>query len=444
MDASDTSALLEELRSRTDNLFVLLRCARVLGESAAAAIEKTATEVERRLARDERAVLVLGEEADRRALFDSILGERVLASAQRESRTTVRLRSRPVIDYEATLRGEVVERFQQSLPRREEAFAKAITRAERDLAAAHEAEATAAALEAEQRAATTLVVKMKNRRNWLLVAWGWLLAWIRGSLSLTRGAATLPGGSARDEPARDTPARVAKATAHRATLEAERRLYGAQRRDSFFAALRALTDDLSRGGEVLELTIDFPSLDLPPGITLVSAPDIVSYEGIDGCLLVTDGAAGTRERFAAPLEALGATVSRSIAPTAPTRDLRRVLAEESGALPPSLQGKRRSLSRARASRARSTMRRAQKRFATRGSRHSRRNAWPIRPNSAPTRWREWKKRSTTARVRYFVPRSSTFLPGSSRSKQRGETLSSPAPIGKQSKPAFSPSATLPR
>jgi hypothetical protein len=322
VDARDTSTLLAEVGARTRDLFALLRSARELGKDAIAAIEQTAAEVEQRLTRSEHAILVVGESKDRCSLLDAILGERVLLSAQREAKRTTTLRSRPVLDYEAKLRGGIVERFRQSVPEREEAFAKAIARAARDRAAAEEeAQALSVELNAAQRRATTILIERKTYGDRLLALWAWLVAWFRGAFPAAMGSAALPAAPTLEARARVAAEKIAKASAHEATLEADRARYAVERRNSFFAALRALTDDLSRGGEVIELTIDVPSLDLPAGIVLVSAPELRVYDGIDGCLFVTDGARETRERFSAPLDVLGATASRSVAPGAPASDV---------------------------------------------------------------------------------------------------------------------------
>ncbi len=363
---TEASALLEELKGRARDLFALLRSAPELaGGAAAMAIEKTAAEVADRLAREERTVLVLGGSADRRAVFDALLGEAALGPAQREPKTTTRLRSRPVMDYEAKLRGDAVERFQQSVPERDEAFAKAIARADRDRAVAEEeAGAIASAIEAEQRRAKTLMLEPRTYERYarskdrLVAIWTWLLAWIHtlfspasraagaghapGALpslsspqSLTSGAGSADAASddSLESRARDAAARIARATDHRATLEADRERYVTERRKSFFAALRTLADDLSRGGEVAELTIDVPSPHLPAGITLLLAPELRAYEGIDGCLVVTDGAGPARPEHRRALDALGATGTRTVAPGASVGDLRRAIAELRRAAP---------------------------------------------------------------------------------------------------------------
>ena len=226
-----------------------------------------------------------------------------------------------------------MERFHESVPEREDAFAKAISRAVRDRAEAEEeARTLAAESDAEQRHAKTGAIRTKASARWFLALWAWLIAWISRSFSHTPAA--LPAGPPTLEArAREAAARLEKATAHLAALEADRERYALERRTSFFAALRKLTDDFARGGEVVELVIDVPSRDLPVGIVVVSAPEIRSYDGIDGCLLVTDGAAGARARFAAPLDALGAIASRSIAPEAPASEVGRAIAGMRSAAP---------------------------------------------------------------------------------------------------------------
>ncbi len=345
VDPSDASSLLADLRTRTRELFTLLRSAGELGKDATGAFEKAAREIEERLAREEHRVLILGEAAHRRAFVDALLGEPVLAAVQREAKATMCLRWRAVADYEAKLRGGIVERFQESVPEREEAFAKAIARAERDwVAAEEEARVLAAEIEAEERSAKTILIETTTFAERLLALWARFVAWLFGSFS--RGALPIASSGARagsssgtssgappEEPpslrarAHEAADRAAKATARQATLEGERALYAVERRKSFFAALRALTDDLSRGGEVTELTIDVPSSDLPSGITLVSASELRAYDDVEGCLFVTDGAPGTRDRFAAPLATFAPIATRSVAPGARGSDVRRAIGE---------------------------------------------------------------------------------------------------------------------
>jgi hypothetical protein len=346
VDASATPTPLEELKERTTDLFSVLRSAQVLGGDAAAVIERLASEVETRLGRDERTILVVGESADRRAIFDALLGEPALARAQREPTTMTRLRFGATFDYEAKLQGGATERFQHSVPEREDAFARAIARAERDRATAEE-EAREIAVEAEERRADTLQMEAKTTARQIAMLWSWLLAWLFGLFNrdarperLSLGAATLEGR------AQDAAARIAKATEHRQKLEVDRASYAAERRRSFFAALRALADDLARGGEVTELLIVFPSSALPSGTTLAIAPDLRSYGTIDGCLLVTAGGRPPPPQFVGAVEALGELAARSIAPGASASEIRRVIEGLRRAIPVAVSEKALALARA--------------------------------------------------------------------------------------------------
>jgi hypothetical protein len=333
----DPSTQIDEIRSRTRELFALLRSARDLGEDPDSAVERAAAEVERRLSAGERTIALRGERNARQALLDAIVGARVFASVKREPATRLRLRAGPVIDYEAKLRGGGVERFQRSVPEREDTFAKAIARAERALAAAEEEQARAVAseLEATQRHAPTLV--LGTRRWWapLLAAWVWLVSFLRGARSVTP-AATLAVAAVRsdagvnDAGVKDAAARVAAAAAHAASLRTDRDRYGLQRRESFFGSLRELSDALSRGGEVVELTIDIPTDVLPASVALLSAPEIGPEDGVDGCLLVTDLAGRSPAPFPG---ALGVIASRVVSPEAPAGDVRRALDEVLRAAP---------------------------------------------------------------------------------------------------------------
>ena len=240
----------------------------------------------------------------------------------------MRLRSRAAMDYEARLRSGGIERFHESVPERHEAFAKAIARAERArVLAEDEARTTAAELGPRGGSVVARPFQKESARA-LLAAWKWLVAWLYVLFSRAATPAALPERpSALETRARDAALQLPKATAHRATLEAERDRYIVERRRSFFAAIRGFADDLSRGGELLELTIDVPSTDIPSGIVLVSAPEIPSYDGIDGCIVVTADAHTARTRFAGALDALGATVTRTLSPRASPADVRRALEE---------------------------------------------------------------------------------------------------------------------
>jgi hypothetical protein len=328
VEAPKTSTVLDELKAQTRELLALLRSTRDLGSDAAAAIEKTEKDLEERLGRTEPAVLVVGESADRHAVVDGLLGESVLASVKRETQALVRLRRGGAPGYEAKLRGGAVERFQESVPEREDAFGRALARAgrERDEAES-EARSFEREIEAEERSANTMATVRWTFARRLRALWAWLVAWIHGSFG--RPAAKPPAlpelAVTREARAQELAERVAKVKARQATLEVERELYVVERKRSFFTALRALVDDLSRGGELVELAIEVPSNDLPPGVVLVSSLAITAPETIDGCLLVGRDERAARTRFAETLRVLGMIATRVIEPDAPPAVVGRVI-----------------------------------------------------------------------------------------------------------------------
>ena len=327
MDASDSSTLLDETKRKTGDLVAFLRTAPGTGEAAAARLTRGAAEIEERLGRRERAILLVGERSARQALLDRLLGARVFGTVQREPETLTRLRAAPVIDYEATLRGGAVESFRRSVPEREGTFAKASARAEKARADAEdEARTLKAEVEAQQRRATTMVYERDAPARGLLAIWQWILAWLFGP----RPPALRPAGpqappSKLEAEARQANERAAEASQRSATLEADRQKYAEERQASFFTALRALADALSRGGEVETLTIDVPTTEVPEGIALVSVAGIRSLEDFDGCLIVGAAPPGT--------PALEGLPSRALAPDASPEALRDALTELKRAAP---------------------------------------------------------------------------------------------------------------
>jgi hypothetical protein len=331
VDASKTSTVLSELKAQTRDLLALLRSRRDLGSNAAATLEKTVRDLEARLAPSERAIVVVGESADRHALLDAIFGEPVLARVKRETQALLSIRSGATFGYEAKLLSGAMERFQESVPEREEAFGKALVRARRERdEAAGEVRLLEREIEAEQRSARTLTrvertLAFRLRLTWLLV-----VAWISGVFR--RRVAPPPPPALEEETAPTSEARalavterIAKVKAREATLEAERARYLAERHKSFFAALRTLADDLSRGGELAELAIEVPSNALPPGVVMVSRPAGAGLGACDGCLLVGRDERTVRARCAETLRPLGTIATRLIEPNASSGEVRRVI-----------------------------------------------------------------------------------------------------------------------
>src|SRR4051812_38034105 len=84
VDGREIHALVDEVKRRTRELLERLRAAAELGAASAPEIDSLARDIERRLSREECVTLVVGSGPGRRALLDSVLGERVFGDAKRQ------------------------------------------------------------------------------------------------------------------------------------------------------------------------------------------------------------------------------------------------------------------------------------------------------------------------------------------------------------------------
>jgi hypothetical protein len=332
-------ALVDEVKRRTREALALLRAAADLGASAAEEVESVARDFELRMARDEFIAVVVGSGPGRRALFDAVLDERVFGDAKRQpSGLMTRVRRANSFDYAAHLRNGIVIRFREVAQGDVKDRSMVIAQIERDSAvAAHDARQASAALAQRVRDKRALPLHSIAlaptpglSSNAFVRAWRWLVAlivaWLRraGRVSLVR--ATTAEVKAREPSVhravveaslRDAQARLDSANTRLAGLEFDRRRDQADRRDQFFAELRSFADGTARGNDVIELFVELPSEHLPTGLTLVDAPQIESGDATlvpeaDGCLFVTDGSTGTRDRFRRAFERMLPVVPHAI------------------------------------------------------------------------------------------------------------------------------------
>jgi hypothetical protein len=210
---------------------------------------------------------------------------------------------------------------------------------------AHMERQSAAAAHEVQRASETLAQRARNKRalppdsialappdalsspSALVRVWRWLVAWIIALFGRTERVtvahtATVQVGTREPSAAiaaslRDAQTRLESANTRIAGLEFDRERDTADRRAQFFADLRSFADGTARGDDIIELVVELPSKHLAAGVTLVDAPQIESGDATrvpeaDGCLFVTDGSAGTPERFRRAFESMLPVVPHAI------------------------------------------------------------------------------------------------------------------------------------
>src|SRR4029079_15812415 len=128
---------LEEVERQTHALFTLLRAMPHVDAAALDAMETTERELRRRREGGDCIVLLLGEEATRRATLDAVLGVCVLGRARVPLRAaTIRVRIADEFDYVATWSDSPTQRFALRVQDRDGTFTKGLARIERERDAA--------------------------------------------------------------------------------------------------------------------------------------------------------------------------------------------------------------------------------------------------------------------------------------------------------------------
>jgi len=306
-DGAEVATLLEQVRSSARSLSDLVEPARAVGPELVRAIEAVRDEVERRLAGGDLVVAVAAETtARKRAFFNALLGARAFdPEARGDPAAVTTLRAGAAIEYVARLRDGTTIEFSVRMAERGESFARAQARAEAELSEAESAERAirerAAQAEQDARDATEKLKRTPSPSKQVTrprALWQWLTRLLLALFGRKASPApVLPPSAPRpavEEVAIERPSleqslaeartRVEQAASRVDRVRKERAKYEQERAESYVRDLRELTDDKTRGAEVVELSVACPTPYLPTGIALVDAGD--PPEEADGCNVI--------------------------------------------------------------------------------------------------------------------------------------------------------------
>jgi hypothetical protein len=305
--------LTQRVRLSARALSDLVEPASAVGPELVEAIRATTDEIERRLGSDELVVVLAGESGAIRALLNSVVGARAFDPAGTDAEATITVRAAQGYNYRASLKDGTVVEFALRMPNREDSFARAQARAERERESTAQIERDLRTrVEEAEREATSLrqsAEPAKPARAKLRVLarfWQWLrsLASIRivgrrrgesAGTGLERQLAALKNSLS------EARVRARQAAARREALCTERPKYEQERAEAFVEEVRAFTDGKGTGPGLLSIEVWCPTPHLREDVALVSGRQLFSQS--DGVLLVPTGAAPGRDEPARIAEA---------------------------------------------------------------------------------------------------------------------------------------------